>query len=141
MLCIIRIKGEVKVNAKIEETMGRLRLKKKYSCVVLQNPSKSNLGMIKKIYSFVAFGEIDEETYKKLIEIRGKLIDKSKKKNIEKIIKELKEGKSYEEVNLKPYFALHPPRGGIDSKKHFGVRKGVLGNHKGKINKLIERML
>ena len=47
----------------------------------------------------------------------------------------------YEEVNVKPFFRLHPPRKGIESKKHFGVGKGVLGNHKDKINKLIERML
>ncbi len=25
---------------------------------------------------------------------------------------------------------MHPPRGGIDAKKHFGVKKGVLGNNK-----------
>ncbi len=141
MLCIIRIKGEVKVNRRIEETLGRLRLKKKYSCVVFQNPSKSILGMVKKTYSFVAFGELDKETYKKLIETRGKLIDKDKKKDVEKMIKGLEEGKTYEEVNLKPYFSLHPPRGGIDSKKHFGIKKGVLGNNKKDINKLVKRML
>jgi len=36
---------------------------------------------------------------------------------------------------------IHPPRKGIESKKHFGVGKGVLGNNKKEINKLIERML
>ena len=30
---------------------------------------------------------------------------------------------------------------GIESKKHFNVGKGVLGDHKEKINDLIERML
>jgi large subunit ribosomal protein L30 len=44
-------------------------------------------------------------------------------------------------LNIKPFFRLHPPRGGIDSAKHFGIKKGVLGNNKESINKLIERML
>jgi glycosyltransferase involved in cell wall biosynthesis len=47
----------------------------------------------------------------------------------------------YEELNLKPFFSLHPPRKGINSKKHFGVKKGVLGDNKEQINDLIKRML
>jgi len=71
--------------------------------------------MIKRVTDFVAFGEISEDTYKKLVAARA-----GKKKN---------------------FFRLHPPRGGIDSKKHFGVYKGVLGNNGKEINKLVERML
>ena len=44
-----------------------------------------------------------------------------------------------EELNMKPFFRLHPPRGGINAKIHFP--KGVLGNNKEKINDLIKRML
>ena len=95
--------------------------------------------MIKKLRSFVAFGEINDETLGELIEKRGKLIDKTKKTDLKKIAGELKKGKKYEELNLKPFFRLHPPRGGIKSKVHFP--KGVLGNNKEKINKLVERML
>lgn len=115
MIAIIRIKGQVGLRREIKETFNRLGLKKKYSCVVLEKPKKEELGMIKKVRNFVAFGEINDETFKKLVEARGK---KSKK-----------------------FFRLHPPRGGIESKKHFGVGKGVLGNNKTEINKLIERML
>ena len=120
MIAIIRIHGMVNVNKDVEETLYRLRLRRKYSCVILEKPTNEQLGMIKRVKDFVAYGEIDESTYKKLIEKRGKK-DKDKK--------------------LKPFFRLHPPRGGIDSKKHFGVKKGVLGNHDKEINKLIERML
>ena len=48
-------------------------------------------------------------------------------------------GKKPEEIGIKPFFRLHPARGGIKSKLHYP--KGVLGNHKENINKLIERML
>lgn len=110
----------VKVNKDIEETLYRLRLRKKYACVVLEKPTKEQQGMIKKVKDFVAYGEIDEATYKKLVEKRGKK-DRDNK--------------------LKPFFRLHPARGGIDSKKHFGVSKGVLGDNGKEISKLIERML
>ena len=48
--------------------------------------------------------------------------------------------KKLKEIGLKPFFRLHPPRGGLkSSKKQFP--RGVLGNHKQEINKLIEKML
>lgn len=119
-LAIIRIHGQVKLRKPIVETLHRLRLRRKYACVVFDKPNKEQLGMIKKVKDFVAFGEIDEATYKELIKKRGK-------KDVQ--------GK------LKPFFRLHPPRKGIESKKHFGVGKGVLGNNKEKINELIGRML
>lgn len=168
MISIIRIAGMVGINKDVEETFKRLRLRKKHSCVVLPKPTKEQEGMIKKIRGLVAYGEISEKTFEKLIEKRGQILKKSafneKNKNNEKgkvkndsktnlsksskldlrkdskkIIEELKKGKSYEELNLKPFFRLHPARGGMNSKEHFP--KGVLGNHKEKINELIERML
>jgi len=116
MIAIIRIAGQVKVNKDIAETLYRLRLRKKYTCVVIK-PTKDNLGMLKKVKYYVAYGEIDKETYDKLVKERGKKVD----------------GK------LKPFFRLHPPRKGIKSKLQYP--KGVLGDNKKDINKLIERML
>lgn len=118
-IVLIRIKGMVGIDKDIEETLSRLRLRRKYACVVVED-TPVNKGMIKKVNDFVAYGEIDEKTYKELVAKRGK--------------KDVK-------GNLKPFFRLHPPRGGIDSKKHFGVAKGVLGNNKEKINDLVMRML
>ena len=113
-IAIIRISGRVGLEKDVDETFKRLRLKRKYSCKVLE-PTKENMGRIKKLANHAAFGEINEDTLKKLNEKR-----KTKTEN---------------------FFRLHPPRKGIDSKKHFGVKKGVLGNNKEKINELIERML
>lgn len=112
-IAIIRITGEVGLRKEIVETLNRLRLRRKYSCVVFENPTKEQLGMVKKVRDFVAFGEINETTYKKLVENR--------------------------KTKIKNFFRLHPPRGGIKTKLHFP--KGVLGDHKEKINELIERML
>jgi len=141
MIAVIRIKGEVNLKKDIEETFNRLRLRKKYSCTVFAKPEKETLGMIKKVKDLVAYGEISEEMFEKLLEARGKPIDKSKKIDFKAAVKEIVSGKKLKDLNIKPFFALHPPRGGIESKKHFGVGKGVLGNHKEKINDLIVRML
>ena len=138
MICIIRIRGRVGLKKEINETLNRLRLMKKYTCVVLEG-KKEQLGMIKKVKDFIAFGEINNKTLEKLVGLRGQPIDKNKKVDPKKVVEELKKGKKYNELNLKPFFRLHPPRKGIKSKLHFP--KGVLGDNKEKINDLIERML
>ena len=114
MIAIIRIKGMIGVRVPVAETLDRLRLRRKYACVVVEE-NDVNLGMIKKVADAVAYGEIDEATLKELKEKRG-----TKHEN---------------------FFRLHPPRGGIDAKKHAGVKKGVLGDNKKLINELIGRML
>ncbi len=113
MIAAIRIRGQVGLRKEVKETLHRLRIRRKYSCIVIEKPNESQLGMIKSVRDFVAFGEINEETYKKLVEKRA--------------------GK------IKNFFRLHPPRKGIKSKLHFP--KGVLGDNKEKINDLILRML
>lgn len=140
MICAIRIHGQVGVRKDMKETLDRLRIRKKYACVVLMKPSETYLGMIKKVDKYIAYGEINKETFEKLIEKRGQAIDKNKKlQSAKEIVEGLEKGKKYEDFNLKPFFRLHPPRGGIKSKIMFP--KGVLGNHKSEINKLVERML
>ncbi|PIN94594.1 50S ribosomal protein L30 [Candidatus Pacearchaeota archaeon CG10_big_fil_rev_8_21_14_0_10_30_48] len=131
MIAIIRIRGMVDVNSDVQETLSRLKLRRKYVCVIIEE-NEVLRGMLKKVRNEIAYGKIDDETLKELIKQRGQKIDKKKE------IKPLK-GLDFEESNLKPFFRLHPPRGGIKSKEHFP--KGVLGNHKGKINDLIRRML
>ena len=66
MICVIRIHGMVGLKKNIAETLNRLRLRRKYSCIVLEKPTKEQLGMIKKLRDFVAFGEINKSTLEKL---------------------------------------------------------------------------
>ena len=139
MIAIIRISGMVGVNEDVENTLLRLRLRRKYSCVILRE-SKELSGMLNKIRSFVAYGEIDKETFVELAEKRGELIDKNKKTDKKGAGEQYFSGKKkLQDYNLKPFFRLHPPRKGINSKKHYPV--GVLGSHGKEINNLIKRML
>ena len=141
MIVIIRISGIPEMPEKAGETLYRLRLRRKYSCVLL-NETRENAGMINRVENFVAYGRIDKETLTELIKARGNAIGNKKIKiEAEKIAGELLESKTeknLEDFGLKPFFRLHPPRGGIDSKKHYPM--GVLGENK-KINELIRRML
>jgi len=93
MICIIRIRGEVGLRGDAAETLNRTRLRKKYSCVVWQKPKAEDLGILKKIKDFVAYGEISGEIFEKLIEKRGKWIDKNKKTGLKKAAEEIIKGK------------------------------------------------
>ena len=140
MKAIIRISGEVGINQDVKETMKRLRIRRKFSCVVLSETPELK-GMLQKIRSFIAYGEISKEIFLELIEKRGELVDKTKKTDKKGVGEQYFDGKlkKLNDANVKPFFRLHPPRGGMDGKKHYP--KGVLGYHKEKINDLIKRML
>lgn len=140
IVAIIRISGIPEMPQKAGETLYRLRLRKKFACVVLQE-TKENLGMIKRVWNFVAYGKIDKDTLTELIKARGKTTGKGRI-DAEKIAGEFLESKTAKKLSdfgLKPFFSLHPPRHGINSKLHYPG--GVLGNNKEGINKLIRRML
>jgi len=141
MIAVIRIHGLIKVKENVAETLNRLRLRKKFTCVILDDKKPEISGMVKKVKDFVAFGEITEKTLEELLKARGKVIgdSKAKVKDPEKVAKEVLAGKKLEDLKIKPFFGLHPARGGMNTKKHYP--KGVLGNHKEEINDLIMRML
>jgi large subunit ribosomal protein L30 len=122
-LAVIRVRGLVRVNSKINATMAMMNLYRKNYCVLID---KKNLGMIKKVKDYVTYGEIDSETEKLLIEKKG---EKTKDK----------EGKEV----MKKFFRLCPPRKGFGRKgiKFAFSQSGALGYRGTKINDLIKRML
>lgn len=138
MIIVLRIRGLVGINKDAEETFSRLNLRRKFSCILIrENPE--TLGMLKKVYNFIAYGKINKETLLELIKKRGKPI--KGKIDAEKIVSELegKSEKSLEELGIKRVFNLHPPIKGFKSTKlHYP--KGDLGKNE-KINELIRRML
>ena len=114
-IAVIRIRGQVGLDKDMKETLFRMKLRRKYVCAIFE-PTKENLGMVKKTRNFISYGEISDETYNELVKKRGKKVG----------------GK------LKPFFRLHPPRGGAETKLHYP--RGILGENK-EMDKLIGRML
>ena len=138
LLAVIRISGMVKVKKDMAETLDRLRLRRKYACVLIDGSDKNLIGMIEKIKFYVAYGSVDKETLIKLVKERGKSVD-GKNVDAEKVAFSLMKGEKLSNLGLKPFFRLHSPREGIKSKLQYP--RGVLGNNDRDVNKLIMRML
>ena len=142
MVAVIRIAGMVKVRKDVAETLDRLKLRRKYACIIVDVSNKNIVGMLKRVKHYIAYGDIDSKTLEKLIKERAESEEGRKHKieiNAGEVAKGLMAGKKLADFKLKGFFRLHPPRKGIDSKLQYP--KGVLGNNKKDINKLIERML
>jgi large subunit ribosomal protein L30 len=140
MILAIRISGLVETSKAINETLDRFRLRRKYSAVIVK-PTPENAKILVHLRNFIAYGDISKETLVELIKKRGQPI-KAGAKIDAKMVADALETKSLKDLELKPFFRLHPPRGGIDSKKHFGeTKKAVLGDNKSAINDLVRRML
>ncbi len=152
MYAVIRIRGSVNVNHKVEDTMKMIHLNRINHCVLLdENPHYK--GMLQKAKDYIAWGDVDQEMIEMLLTNRGRLeggtrlTDEYVKNNtnydsISKLAGAVHEGKaSFNDVpKLKPIFRLHPPRKG-----HSGIKKtykegGELGYHGTDINNLIKKM-
>ena len=137
MILIIRVRGRVGIKKDVEDTFQMLNLKRtNWATVVPEKPVYH--GMIKKIKDFIAWGKIDRNFLKLLIEKRGEgKKDKISGKQLDKLFNGEKKLK---DLGLKPYFRLHPPRKGYKHKKKPYVVGGVLGEWDN-ITELARRML
>jgi len=136
----IRLKGLTQISTKIEDTLQGLRLYKVNYCTVVPN-NPVYLGMLKKAKDYLTWGEIDDETFKLLVEKRGEQFNGRESDSNEKI-----KYNGFMELNgkkLKKYFRLNAPRKGLGRKgiKHSFQQGGALGYRGAKINELIKRML
>ena len=153
-IAVIRIRGNIGVDVRIETAFKKLRLFKKNTCIVINN-KKDYLGSLRKIKDFSTWGEIDEDTFKLLLLKRGKLpgnkqfseeyLKVKNKISVEDFVKDFFEFKKElrDIPGLKLFFRLGMPvkgfeRGGIKVPYSLG---GVLGYRKDQINDLIRRMI
>jgi large subunit ribosomal protein L30 len=131
IIAAVRVRGRVNVRSDINETLDRLRLRRVNNCVIIKmNDSYS--GMINACHDYIAFGEPDEETIKRLVKKAGIDISPS----------DIIQGK-YDQKALKAALPirLHPPRHGYKSTKLSFKRGGSLGYMGKEINNLIQRMV
>ncbi len=119
-VAVVRICGQTRLNEKVKRTLTLLNLHRKFSCAVFDN-TPSVMGMLKRIETFITYGEISDEVYKTLVEKRGQ---------------KTKDG-------LKPFFRLSPPLKGFERKgtKHPFAMGGACGNRGDKMDALLKRMI
>ena len=154
LMLVIRIRGKVHINYKIEDTLKMLRLHKVNHAVVLY-ADKTVLGMLKKIKDYVVYGEIQEDLLLTLLKKRTflegnkplteiHLKSKTDFPNMKKLTAALMEGKiKLKDIyKIKPIFRLHPPRGGFRGsiKKSYNSG-GVLGFVGKNINIVAKKMV
>jgi len=155
---IIRIRGTVDVRPEVEHTLYLLRLRQRFAASLYHSSLPGLDGMLQKIRDWATWGEIDRDTLIQLIKVRGRLIgdkpitDEWVQKNlglyggIPELADKLLSGEimyhKLEDKGVKPFFRLHPPRGGFKGsiKRHYGDG-GELGYRGTAINELVRRML
>ncbi|MBS3068311.1 uL30 family ribosomal protein [Candidatus Micrarchaeota archaeon] len=136
-IAVIRIRGVRSMDPQIKIALEYLKLHRPNHCVIL-NATPQTLGAIEKVRDYVTYGEIDDQTFEKLLfkrgEKGGKLL-RNTDSDVKKVSKEF-DGKT---ESVDPVFRLHPPRSGYkDIKSHYP--KGDLGK-RDNINELIRRMM
>ena len=139
-IAAIRIRGKMRVDTQVTDTLNMLRLYNNNYCIVLPN-NELFLGMLRRTKDYITWGEIDDETFKTLVEKRGEEFKGRETDANGKI-----QHKNFISVNnkkIKKYFRLSPPRKGFERK---GVKTtyqngGALGYRGEKIKELIMRMI
>ena len=136
----IRIRGDIDLDPKLRDTLASLNLKKKFSCVILEDKPEV-IGMLKKAQPRISYGYINDETLAELIKKRLKIKNEIAEKELDKFIRDFIDGKTdFKKIGANFIFNLHPPRGGFKKSTKLIYPRGVLGKNE-KINELIVRML
>jgi large subunit ribosomal protein L30 len=152
MYAIVQVRGVVNTRRDIKETLKMLRLHHINHCVLIPD-TPENLGMIRKVKDYVAYGEVDAETIETLLRTRGRIVGDSpltdeyvKANSTYGSIVEFAKALASSEVRLKdlpglkPVLRLHPPRKGYKTTKRTFPQGGALGYYGAEINSLLYRM-
>ncbi len=151
-IAVVRVRGRVGVDQKIEDTLHMLRLKRVNHCVVIDD-RPSYMGMIRKVINYITWGYISKETFAELLRKRGevegygRLDDEYVRKHTKySSIDEFADAFMRFEAELddipglKKVFRLHPPRKGWKSIKKPYKEGGALG-FRDNMDELLRRMM
>lgn len=136
---VVRVRGSVNVNRKVEDALRMLRLSRVNYCALIDDRD-TYIGTLNKVKDYVTWGDVGEEEVALILKNRGELA--GGKRLTDGHIKENTEfgslkgfAKSFckfeaeldDIPNLKPFFRLHPPRKGHGGIKRSYVEGGALG--------------
>jgi len=153
LLAVVRIRGEPDRHPEERTALRLLKLHKVFHCTLVPD-TPSIRGILKTLEHVVAYGEIDKETLKKLIQKRGELkggkcvtIEYLKSigfDSYDALAEALINGKiALKDLpDFKPVFRLHPPKGGFKGsvKKHFS-EGGEVGYRGPGMNDILNKMI
>lgn len=155
-LLAVRLKGTVGGSPDVKKTMESLRLERTFQARLLEG-SASVRGMLRRVQTLVAWGEVNADILEALLRKRaeregGDELDEEfvklrlGKDGFADLAKSLVAGelglKDLWRAGLKPRFRLHPPKGGFKrSTRRAFTDGGELGYRGGEINSLVRRMI
>jgi large subunit ribosomal protein L30 len=152
MYAVVQVRGVINTRRDIRDTLKMLRLHHINHCVLVAD-TPENLGMIRKVKDYVAYGEVDAATIETLLRTRGKVIgdttltdnyirSNSSFGGIVDFAQALASGQSKlrDIPGLKPVLRLHPPRKGYKTTKRTFLQGGALGYYGQEINTLLYKM-
>ena len=152
MYAVVQVRGVVNTRRDIKDTLKMLRLYHINHCVLVAD-TPENLGMIRKVKDYIAYGEVDAATIETLLRTRGRVIgdspltddyirSNSSFGSIVDFAQALATGQSKlrDIPGLKPVLRLHPPRKGYKTTKRTFVQGGALGYYGQEINTLLYKM-
>jgi large subunit ribosomal protein L30 len=153
-LAIVRIRGHMRINHEIAETMERLNLTRANHCVIVPQTDEVQ-GMVQKVKDYCTFGPVSAAEIESLIRTRGRLVgDKpvtdeylktaTKLGGIKDVAAAIEAGKvKWSKVEgVKPMFRLNPPKKGFKGGTKRSYRAhGSLGDRGKAMPELIARMI
>ena len=152
-LAVVKVRGTISAQREARETLDLLRLTKTHRSILVPN-NPSVLGMLRRVQSYVTWGEISKETLVDMISKRGRLAGDKKLtedylskigcKSISELATSITECKlDYGRLpNIQAVFKLHPPKKGFKGTTKKNYRAGGEAGYRGEaINELIKRMI
>ena len=154
-LVAVRLDGLPNVRAREESTLNTLRMKRRFSAVILPD-TVSFRGMLQRVKDHVTWSEAKGEDLGLLLSNRARTTqglgitdsyveEKTKLSGVRDLLSALQSGrlKLHElwQIGVKPVFRLHPPRGGFmrSSKRPYADR-GELGYRKDGLHDILTKM-
>lgn len=151
-LAAIKVRGTISAQREAKETLDLLHLSKTNHAVLLAN-TPSIIGMLKRVQSYVTWGEISKATLIELLMKKGRLAGNKKltEEYLTKVgfnsVNDLAEGVLSCKVTfgklpgIQPIFKLHPPTKGYKGTTKKNFRAGGEAGYRGEaINALVKRM-
>ncbi len=152
-IAVVKVRGTIRAQREARETLDMLHLARSNHAVLVDN-RPSFLGMLKRVRSYVTWGEVSKETVAMLLKERGKLVGNKKltdeyaQKVGYKSLDELADAVASCKVEhwklpgVQPVFRLHPPKKGFKGKTKKSYSAGGEAGYRGeRINELIKRMV
>lgn len=151
---VVRIKGTVNIPHWAESTLQNLHLTKRFRATLIPE-NEQTLGMLRKIKEIISWTSVDEGFIEDFIKKKGRISKNNESANsdqkdeptknteLDKIVTSIANNDTYLSKigNIKPWFALSPPKGGFKKKsKRSYSQNGILGYNKELVD-IVKRMM